>query len=137
MGLYLAIFEDGDELDGVEVGSYADFAKFRIAVSTNVEDGIDGSRCPILMLHSDCDGEWSFQDSVKLKEELSVISETFMKLPPEAFDVSWKREVSKTFGLLPKNLYECFFDVDGEPLLERLLGPVQISIERELPIVFQ
>lgn len=42
MGLYLCVFEGDDELDGVEVGSYADFGAFRSAVATHVEGGIEG-----------------------------------------------------------------------------------------------
>lgn len=49
----------------------------------------------------------------------------------------WKPEVAKMFGLRPANLYDCFFDVDGEPLLARLMGLAQLSIERDLPILFQ
>ena len=137
MGLYLAIFDGDDELDGLEVGSYADFATFRSAVATHVEGGVAGSRCPTLVLHSDCDGQWSPEEAAVLQEELASITERFMESPPEPLGDGWKPEVAKAFGLRPSNLYDCFFDVDGEPLLDRLMGLAQLSAERNLPIVFQ
>jgi len=137
MGLYLAIFDGDDELNGLEVGSYADFATFRSAVATHVEGGVVGSRCPTLMLHSDCDGQWSPEEAAVLQDELTIITDRFMQLPPELLGDGWKPEVAKTFGLRPTNLYDCFFDVDGEPLLDRLMGLAQLSVQRSLPIVFQ
>ncbi|ANM10585.1 MULTISPECIES: Imm70 family immunity protein [unclassified Rhizobium] len=137
MGLYLCIFDDDDELDGVEVGSYADFGTFRAAVATHVEGGVEGSRCPTLMLHSDCDGLWSPEESVLLRAEFATITDRFMTLPPVPLGGDWKSDVAKTFGLYPINLFDCFFDVDGEPLLDRLQGLTNISIERNLPILFQ
>ncbi|MDR2240737.1 MAG: immunity 70 family protein [Zoogloeaceae bacterium] len=137
MGLYLCIFDDDDELDGVEVGSYNDFGTFRSAIAAHVEGGMEGSRCPTLMLHSDCDGQWSPEEAGKLRTELTVIAEKFMELPPEPLGDGWRSEVAKTFGLRPGNLYECFFDVDGEPLLDRLMGLAQLSVGRNLPILFQ
>lgn len=137
MGLYLAIFDGDDELDGVEVGSYADFGAFRDAVVTYVEDGVPGSRCPTLILHSDCDGEWMPGEAILLHKELATIAQRFVQLPPEPLGDNWKLEVAKIFGLRPTNLYECFFDVDGEPLLDRLMGLAQLSSDRNLPILFQ
>ncbi|MGR9138686.1 Imm70 family immunity protein (plasmid) [Rhizobium leguminosarum] len=137
MGLYLCIFEGDDELDGVEIGSYADFGTFRTAVATHVEGGIEGSRCPTLMLHSDCDGQWSPDEAVLLQAELAGIIQKFNQLPPEPLGGDWKPEVAKTFGLHPTNLYGCFFDVDGESLLDRLMGLARLSVERNLPILFQ
>jgi Immunity protein 70 len=137
VGLYLAVFDGDDELDGVEVGSYADFGTFREAVVVHIESGVAGSRCPTLILHSDCDGEWTPGDAAMLQAELKVIAERFMQLPPEPLGEGWKPETAKLFGLRPTNLYECFFDVDCEPLVDRFMGLAQISIERNLPILFQ
>ena len=39
VGLYLCAFIDDEEIEGVEVGSYADFNCFREAVVAVVEDG--------------------------------------------------------------------------------------------------
>ncbi|WP_434712890.1 immunity 70 family protein [Rhizobium sp. YTUHZ045] len=137
MGLYLCIFDGEDEVDGVEVGSYADFGTFRTAVATHVEGGVEGSRCPILMLHSDCDGQWSPEEAVALRAELAEIIRKFAELPPEPLGSDWKFKVAKMFGLRPANLDDCFFDVDGEPLLDRLIGLARLSVERNLPILFQ
>jgi hypothetical protein len=35
------------------------------------------------------------------------------------------------------NLLETFFDVDGEPLLDRLIGLCRVASSRNLPILFQ
>lgn len=39
MGLYLCVFDDDIELEGVEVGVYEDFNFFRDAVTATVEHG--------------------------------------------------------------------------------------------------
>jgi len=137
MGLYLAVFDDQEELDGVEVGKYEDFYVFRHAVTEDLENGSSGSRFPVLILHSDCDGEWSPSEAAALEKELEAIGEAFKRLPPIPYNSEWKKDVSKLLGLQPRNLYECFFDVDGEPLIERLIGLARLSIERQLPILFQ
>jgi hypothetical protein len=135
MGLYLAIFDGDDELDGVEVGMYSDFGSFRDA-AVSLEAGKAGSRFPTLILHSDCDGEWTPEQSVALETELKAISEEFAVMPAIPLD-GWKLQIAKLLGLRPASLYECFFDVDGEPLLERLLDLSRLSQSRNLPIIFQ
>jgi Immunity protein 70 len=137
MGLYLTVFDDGEELDGVEIGSYDDFAFFRDAVVWNVEGGTAGASCPILILHSDCDGQWSPDEAASLETELEVIARKFADLPPVSLGDGWKPEVAKMFGIRPANLADCFFDVDGELLLNRLIGLAKLSQERNLPILFQ
>jgi hypothetical protein len=136
MGLYLAVFDGDEEIDGVEVGSYDDFAFFRDAVASGLEGGSAGSRFPTLILHSDCDGEWTAEQAVALESELGAITQEFADLPPVLLH-GWKAEVAKMFGIKPSNLGDCFFDVDGEPLLERLAGLAKLSQERNLPILFQ
>lgn len=136
MGLYLAIFDGNVELDGVEVGAYADFSAFRDGVVANLEAGSAGGRFPTLILHSDCDGEWTPEQATALEAELRVIAKEFACLPPVPLD-GWKAEVAKMVGTRPANLADCFFDIDGEPLLERLLGLARLSQDRNLPILFQ
>ncbi len=136
MGLYLTVFDRDTELDGVEVGAYSDFGFFRDAVVTNLEGGIAGSRYPTLILHSDCDGEWAPEQAAALELELEAVSNQFSELPPVRLE-GWKSKVAKLLGLHPSSLYDCFFDVDGEPLLERLIGLARLSQQRGLPILFQ
>jgi len=137
MGLYLCVFENDDELDGVEVGSYADFNFFRDLVVEHVEAGQRGAAVPNLTVHSDSDGSWSPNEAEALIKEIELIESIFSTRPAVEFNSEWKKGVAKTFGLAPKNLYDCFFDVDGIPLLERLRGIAEISVQRDVPILFQ
>jgi hypothetical protein len=137
MGLYLCIFDDDDELDGVEVGDYADFGELRNTVVNKLEWDGAGTRFPTLILHSDCDGEWSASDCKKLEAELEAITAEFKQLPPKPFGSEWQKAVVKQIRLIPKSLYDCFIDVDGEPLLKRMLKLAQLAQTRHLPILFQ
>jgi hypothetical protein len=137
MGLYLCVFENDDELEGVEVGSYADFDFFRTCVTDVLEGGQAGSKYPTLIEHSDCDGEWTHTECVKLRAELANISEALKQLPAVEFQESWQKQVAKSSGLKPMSLYDSFIDVDGEPLLETMLQLCQVAIERQQPILFQ
>ena len=137
MGLYLCVFDGDDELEGVEVGPYADFNYFRDTVAALVEYGVAGSVCPVLNTHSDCDGEWTAQAAHQLLAELAHIEQVLQKHPPTPFNADWKHTVAKTFGIAPKTLLDCFFDIDGEPLVERLRGLAQVSVSSGQPILFQ
>src|SRR5690349_6257343 len=116
MGLYLCVFDGDREIDGLEVGSYSDFDHFRSVVTRQLEDGHEGARYPVLILHSDCDGEWTLTQCEKLKVELADIERSFRQLPPMEFCSEWQKELAKLMGLKPRSLYESFIDVDGEPL---------------------
>lgn len=137
MGLYLTVFDGDEELDGVEIGFYSDFAAFRALVARCVERGRIGSKCPTLMTHSDCDGEWLPDEASALLAELSVIRKRFEQLPPIDLGDGWQSELANSLGLHPKNLNECFFDVDGVSLLDRLSGLARLSVDKSLPILFQ
>ena len=137
MGLYLAIFDDGQEVDGVEVSSYSDFGAFRDAVIKHLENGQAGSQFPTLILHSDCDGRWTPSEAVSLQHELVIISARFREPPPIPLNVDWQKHVAKTFGIRRDTVYDCFFDVDGESLLERLTSLAKMSQEGNLPILLQ
>lgn len=137
MGLYLTVFDDEDELDGVEVGTYADFDVLREAVVNNLEGRAAGSRFSTLILHSDCDGQWSPSEAMALEKELREISSRFRELPPIPLNSDWQQQIAKIFGIELRSLYDCFFDVDGEPLLERLIGLALLSQAKNLPILFQ
>lgn len=137
MGLYLCVFDGDEELDGVEVGSYSDFAFFRRSVTELLENGVTGSRFPTLIIHSDSDGEWSLTECLLLRQELTTIASEFRQLPSIQFGGKWQHEVRRSLGLKPVSLYDSFIDVDGEVLLARLIRLCDVAIERALPIMFQ
>lgn len=138
MGLYLCVFdESGDELEGVEVGSYEDFNFFRDAVIATVEQGNVGAVCPVLNNHSDSDGEWTTLEAHKLLLELDRTAEVLKQYPPVEFNSEWKKQTARMFGLNPQNLADCFFDIDGEPLIDRMRQLAQVSISVGQPILFQ
>lgn len=138
MGLYLAVFDGNDEeLEGVEVGYYDDFNWFRKSVSSYLEKCRYGSRFPILQFHTDCDGEWSPEEAKKLENELLTIQEEMSKLQPIALNSEWQEEVSRVMGVEMNSLADCFFDVDGESLLERLICLARVCQQENCPIVFQ
>jgi hypothetical protein len=137
MGLYLAVFDEFDEeLEGVEVGSYDDFSTFRRAVMEHLESGKPGSRFPTLILHSDCDGAWSCEDCEALEKELEAVRSGFRKLKPIVLK-DWRAGTVKEVGINPRNLAECFFDIDGELLLDRLMGLVEAARKSGRSISFQ
>ena len=137
MGLYLCIFDGDVEIDGVEVGSYADFNFFRDTVAASVENGERGSRCPILLNHHDSDGEWSPREAEQLIDEFDLIKTVLMTKASVEFNSLWKKKVALACGLKPKNLLDCFFDIDGEPLLDRLRRLAEKSVQKKSSILFQ
>ncbi|WP_266183202.1 Imm70 family immunity protein [Dyella humicola] len=137
MGLYLCIFDGDGELDGIQVGSYADFNFFRNSVVRVAEGGVAGSRCPTLNSHHDSDGEWSPSECSMLIKEIELINDAFEGPPAIDFNSKWQTDVARNSGIVPKNLAECFFDVDGEPLLDRLKALAERGKRLGLPILFQ
>lgn len=137
MSLYLAIFEGESEVAGVEVGPYADFDAFRRAVAAELEGGAPGSRFPALMLHSDCEGEWSLGDCARLLEELATLAREMERLPARPYPSEWQAKAAGAFGREPRSAAECFVDVDGQPLLARLHELARLALDRGRPILFQ
>jgi hypothetical protein len=137
VGLYLCVFDDDKELDGVDVGSYDDFHSFRSAVVDRLEGGRAGAKYPTLIIHHDSAGEWKPDQCAELEKELHSIAIAFQDMPPSGFDSGWQKEAAKLFGLRPANLCESFIDVDGELLIERLLTLCRLAQERGQPILFQ
>ena len=138
MGLYLCVFateDSDDELEGVEVGSYDDFHQFREAVSVGLESGEWGSHFPVLMTHPDSRSSWLPDRASDLERELLTIADGLVRLPAAELTGSSK-EVADEFCLVPQSLYECFLDVDGLPLVERLLDLVHASERSGQPIMF-
>lgn len=137
MGLYLCIFDGEEDVDGVEVGAYADYNALRDCVVRELEAGRAGSRFPTFVLHSDCDGEWPVAECQKLQDELAEIAAALKQRLAVAFSSDWQKVVAKSVGLNPQNAFESFIDVDGEFLLERLQNLAENALARRLPIVFQ
>jgi len=138
MGLYLCVFDDDEnEICGVEIGSYADFNWFRLTVSAAIEGNEYGSLFPVLMNHSDCDGVWPVEECILLDKELALIEQKTLEFEPVAFNSRWQDEVRKKFFLKVESLRDCFFDVDGEPLIDRLRELCRLAIESKRPIEFQ
>lgn len=137
MGLYLCIIADGEDLGGVSVGAYSDFYSFRSAVTELLESGKAGTQYPTLILHSDCDGQWSSNQCIALEKELEEIRLAFQALPPVEFSGGWQKNVAAEFGLKPQNLHESFIDVNGDPLIDSLLWLSQLAQKCGRPILFQ
>jgi hypothetical protein len=125
------------EVDGVDAGSYSDFNRLRHYVAQELENGIPGARFPSLNLHSDCEGEWSAEDCIGLSDELVRIIEAMRKRPAVNFPLGWQVALAKTLRLAPRNALESFIDADGEPVLLRILGLVEIALSAGEPILFQ
>ena len=137
MGLYLCIFCDDLDVDGVDVGGYADFNSLRDYIVRELENGVAGSQYPTFVLHSDCDGEWSLSDCEKLKHEIPKIINAMQQGAAVSFVSDWQKALAKSIGLNSRNAFESFIDVDGEFLMERLHGLVGNALTRSLPISFQ
>ena len=130
MSLYLCVFDGEQEMEGVEVGSYASFNSFRSYVVREFEGGAPGSAFPTLVLHSDCDGEWSVDDCRRLRSELGSIRTAMAGRPPVL-------PADGLSGPPPENALESFRDVDGQLLVERMQALVEVAIQRGRPILFQ
>jgi hypothetical protein len=137
VGLYLCVFDGDDEIEGVEVGPYADFGELRDYVVRELEGGKAGTRFPTFILHSDCDGEWSVDDATKLSTELEKIVGSMKERKAVPFVSEWQSKVAKSIGLVPKSAFESFVDVDGEFVLMRIHNLVRVALEHQLPILFQ
>lgn len=74
MGLYLCIFDGDEDVDGVEVGAYAEYNALRDDIVRELEVGRVGSCFPTFVLHSDCNGEWSVTHCQRLQDELAEIA---------------------------------------------------------------
>jgi hypothetical protein len=136
MGLYLCVFRGDDELEGVEVGSYEDFERFRDAA--RALDRRVFRRFGTLRANVKPNTAWSHREAARLAGELGALERELRKLPPRPFTPgSWQEQLARELGLSPASLYDCFFDVDGEPLVERILGLCRVSVEAREPILFQ
>ena len=139
MGLCLYVFdrdsspddeEDPEELAECDVGHYSDFGCFRETIARHIAPG----SCPTLMTHSDCDGEWTWDEISILERELATIAETFKSLPPEEPQNAF--EHTAQYRENARSLYDCFHNVDGENLFEAILELCRVAREHNRPITF-
>lgn len=136
MGLYLCVFRGEEELDGMEVGSYDDFEQFRDAA--RALDGRIFRRFGTLRVNVSPTTAWSSRDAGRLSRELTALGRELQRLPPRPFTPgTWQADVARERGLEPATLRDCFLDVEGEPLLDRLLALCRLSVETGQPILFQ
>jgi hypothetical protein len=131
VSLYLVIFDGEEEITGWVFGHYSDFGCFRetIAAILKTDD------YPVLMQHSDCDGEWSVAELPALRRELVAIGERFRHLPPRSFQNAFEHTVKYRAGA--RCLYDCFHNVDGENVFEALIALCDEAVRRQRPILFQ
>ena len=130
MSLYLAIFDGDEEVAGWALGHYSDFGYFREVVDLRMAD-----QCPTLMLHSDCDGEWTVQQLPVLRAELVAIGRAFQRLPAEQPVGAFGHTAEHRRGA--RSLLECFHNVDGENLIEAMIALCDEGLRRGLPILLQ
>ncbi len=133
MGLYLCIFAEDqkEELGACDVGHYSDFGYFRDTIAHHMR----ATDFPVLMTHSDCDGEWAVEQLPALVRELEIMSAKFRSLPPEAPEGAFEHTVEYREGA--KSLYDCFHEVNGKNLFEALLALCRQGISSQRPISFQ
>jgi hypothetical protein len=133
MGLYLCIFSEDqeDEIGACDIGHYSDFGYFRETIARHVKAG----DFPVLMNHSDCDGEWGVDELPPLVRELESIAARFRTLPPDEPKSAF--EHTAEYRAAAKSLYDCFHDVNGENLFEALIGLCKVGISSRRPIIFQ
>ncbi len=136
MSLYLCVFRDEEELDGVDVGSYDDFERLR-----EFARSIDGRifrRFGTLRTNVSPTTSWSPRAAARLEAELATLADELRRRPPRPFPAdSWQARVAAARGTAPGTLYDCFFDVEGRPLVERLVALCRLSVEARQPILFQ
>ena len=137
MGLCLHVFEpqasdeeDPEEIAECDVGHYSDFGCFRDTIAEH----LNASHYPVLMEHSDCDGEWTLAEIPKLEKELAEISAAFKRLPPKELVGAF--EHTAEYRARAESLYVCFHNVSGENLFEALLELCHVALQHKLPITF-
>ena len=131
MSLYLAIFDGDEDVAGWVFGHYSDFSCFRDTISAKLR----ATDYPILMTHSDCDGDWPAAQLPALRRELESVAAAFRRLPPEEPKDAFEHAADNRQGA--RSLYDCFHNVDGENLFEALIALCDEGIQRKQPIVFQ
>ena len=70
-------------------------------------------------------------------EASPVIAGSLRQFPLTPLLPDWQQQVAKTFGLQVNTLYNCFFDIDGELLLERPINLTRLGPHRSFLILLQ
>jgi hypothetical protein len=122
--------EEPEEIAECQVGSYSDFGCFRDTIARH----LDAGSYPVLMEHSDSDGEWTLAEIPLLERELREIGAAFRKLPAEEPNGAFEHAAEDRVGAT--SLYDCFHNVDGENLFEAILELCKVAREHERPITF-
>ncbi|HOC41546.1 MAG TPA: Imm70 family immunity protein [Thermoanaerobaculales bacterium] len=131
MSLYLTVFSGNGEVDGWVLGHYSDFDYFRECVGELILAG----SAPLLMEHSDCDGEWEAHDLPLLRNEIESIAGSCKVLPPRTIIGAF--EHTRRYRSNARSLYDCFHNVDGTNLFQALIDLCDLGISLNAPILFQ
>ena len=113
------------------MGQYSDFGFFR----DTIQRQLGAEQFPVLITHSDCDGEWTVKELPGLMRELETNSGKFRMLPAEEPADDFEHTAEYREGA--KSLYDCFHDVQGTNLFESLISLCQEGSEAQRPILFQ
>lgn len=136
MGLYLCVLDGCEDLDGVDVGTYDDFARLRTYIAETVESGSRGSEFATLQQHRDSRGSWTAGDCARLDLEIERLR-TELRGRPAIPLVGWQAEVAKQMGFAPSSAYDSFIDPDCEPVLDGIQRLARVAVQRGLAIQFQ
>jgi hypothetical protein len=132
MSLYLVILDDEEqEIAACDVGHYSDFGCFRDTIRSIANE----REYPILMGHSDCDGEWRVDELTQLKAELTSLARLFRALPPEEPKHGFEHAAERRLNA--ESLFDCFHTVDGQNLFESLIELCDAGLSARRPILFQ
>ncbi|MFG0251629.1 MAG: Imm70 family immunity protein [Phycisphaerales bacterium JB038] len=140
MSLCIALFEDDlvdQEIDGLEWGGCDDFEAFRARVADELLEGDWRRGFPVLLTVVDNSAGWPADHVADLAVELRAIAEAFDALPSELHDPeSWQASVLAQLGREPSSLREFFIDVDGQPVIDRLLELAEQAATLDRPLSF-
>ncbi|MBN4072080.1 hypothetical protein JYT83_01530 [bacterium AH-315-F18] len=132
MSLYLTVFNTaGEEIDGWVFGRYSDFSCLIGIIANNV----DAKVFPILMTHSDCDGEWSSNELSGLRAELRQIKGELLKIEPRDLGDAFIHTAE--YRTNAKSLADCFHNVDGENIFDALTQLCEVAETHKCSILFQ
>ena len=119
MGVRLSVRDGGGELGAVETATEDDFMYFRDSVTAALEPNGYGTRFPTFM--QKFFSSWEAGEVAALERELKELHAAMRQLPPNPADGNWSSKLAGS-GRGPETLAEVFVDIDGAPLVERLIA---------------